>query len=100
MSRNGIVSRAHARARSPLTTKESECPHCRLPVSAKQPGSAAREAAPPQNGAAPLTDAQLTQLVSALQAARDGDFSVRLRAEGALARSPRRSTRSSSGTSA
>ncbi len=37
------------------------------------------------NGAARLTDAQLDKLVKALEAARDGDFSVRLRAEGPLA---------------
>jgi HAMP domain-containing protein/signal transduction histidine kinase/CheY-like chemotaxis protein len=37
------------------------------------------------NGATPLSQPELTQLVTALQAARDGDFSVRLRAEGALA---------------
>ncbi|MGZ8688140.1 MAG: HAMP domain-containing protein, partial [Gaiellaceae bacterium] len=38
-----------------------------------------------RKGAAPLTEAQLDRLVAALEAARDGDFSVRLRAEGALA---------------
>ena len=37
------------------------------------------------NGAARLTDAQLEKLVNALEAARDGDFSVRLRSEGPLA---------------
>ena len=37
------------------------------------------------NGAATLTEAQLAKLTSALEAARDGDFSVRLRADGALA---------------
>jgi HAMP domain-containing protein/CheY-like chemotaxis protein/GAF domain-containing protein len=37
------------------------------------------------NGAARLTDAQVDRLVKALEAARDGDFSVRLRAEGPLA---------------
>ena len=39
----------------------------------------------PTNGAARLTDAQLDRLVKALEAARDGDFSVRLRVEGPLA---------------
>ena len=38
-----------------------------------------------RNGAATLTEAQLAKLTSALEAARDGDFSVRLRADGALA---------------
>ena len=38
-----------------------------------------------ENGPSPLTEAQLDRLVSALEAARDGDFTVRLRAEGALA---------------
>jgi HAMP domain-containing protein/CheY-like chemotaxis protein/putative methionine-R-sulfoxide reductase with GAF domain len=38
-----------------------------------------------ENGAGTLTEAQLARLTSALEAARDGDFSVRLRAEGALA---------------
>ncbi len=38
-----------------------------------------------ENGTTPLTPAQMTRLVNALQAACDGDFSVRLRAEGALA---------------
>ena len=37
------------------------------------------------NGAGRLTDAQLDKLVKALEAARDGDFTVRLRAEGPLA---------------
>ena len=41
--------------------------------------------APATNGAARLTDTQLEKLVKALEAARDGDFSVRLRAEGPLA---------------
>jgi HAMP domain-containing protein/signal transduction histidine kinase/DNA-binding response OmpR family regulator len=39
----------------------------------------------PRDGAERLTDAQLNKLVKALEAARDGDFSVRLRAEGPLA---------------
>ena len=39
-----------------------------------------RRTAPPR-----LTEAQLAKLTSALEAARDGDFSVRLRADGALA---------------
>ena len=38
-----------------------------------------------ENGAATLTEAQLAKLTAALEAARDGDFSVRLRADGALA---------------
>ena len=38
-----------------------------------------------ENGAGTLTEAQLAKLTSALEAARDGDFSVRLRAEGQLA---------------
>ena len=38
-----------------------------------------------QNGASALTEAQLTRLVKALEAARDGDFTVRLREEGPLA---------------
>src|SRR5215211_3261263 len=42
-------------------------------------------AAAPSNGNAPLTQAQVDRLVTALEAARDGDFSVRLRADGALA---------------
>jgi HAMP domain-containing protein/signal transduction histidine kinase/DNA-binding response OmpR family regulator len=36
------------------------------------------------NGAGGLSDAQLQKLVAALEAAADGDFSVRLRADGAL----------------
>ena len=36
------------------------------------------------SGSSPLTNAQLDRLVTALEAARDGDFSVRLRAEGPL----------------
>ncbi len=36
------------------------------------------------NGSSPLTEAQLERLLTALEAARDGDFSVRLRAEGAM----------------
>ena len=57
--------------------------------------------APPrsENGADGLTQTQLTRLVNALEAAADGDFSVRLRAAGPLPMSRRRSTRSSSGTS-
>ena len=43
------------------------------------------ESSPPTNGAGRLTDAQLDKLVKALEAARDGDFTVRLRAEGPLA---------------
>jgi len=39
----------------------------------------------PQNGASALTEAQLARLVKALEAARDGDFSVRLREDGPLA---------------
>ncbi|HUH15326.1 MAG TPA: HAMP domain-containing protein, partial [Gaiellaceae bacterium] len=39
----------------------------------------------PQNGAPALTEAQLARLVKALEAARDGDFTVRLREEGPLA---------------
>jgi len=38
-----------------------------------------------ENGSPPLTEAQLERLVSALEAARDGDFSMRLRADGPLA---------------
>jgi len=41
--------------------------------------------APSTNGAGRLNDAQLDKLVKALEAARDGDFSVRLRPEGPLA---------------
>jgi HAMP domain-containing protein/CheY-like chemotaxis protein/signal transduction histidine kinase len=37
-----------------------------------------------RNGSGPLTDAQLDRLVTALRAASDGDFTVRLRADGAL----------------
>src|ERR687897_796956 len=37
------------------------------------------------DGAGVLTEAQLAKLTAALEAARDGDFSVRLRADGALA---------------
>ena len=50
---------------------------------AKSRTAAARSGA--ENGAATLTEAQLAKLTSALEAARDGDFSVRLRADGALA---------------
>ncbi|MBA2332984.1 MAG: HAMP domain-containing protein, partial [Actinobacteria bacterium] len=50
---------------------------------AKQPG-ARRPRGRATNGATPLTDAQLTKLVSALRSARDGDFSVRLRGDGAF----------------
>ena len=42
------------------------------------------KAARSRNGSSPLTNAQLDRLVTALEAARDGDFSVRLRAEGPL----------------
>ena len=52
-----------------------------------------------RNGSSELTDAQLDKLVSALQAAANGDFTVRLRAEGPLAEWRRRSTRSSSAIS-
>ncbi len=38
-----------------------------------------------ENGSSPLTNAQLDRLVAALEAVRDGDFSVRLRADGPLA---------------
>ena len=51
---------------------------------AKQPGARRPRARTTTNGAAPLTDAQLTRLVSALRSARDGDFSVRLRGDGAF----------------
>jgi len=42
-------------------------------------------AADSANGGPPLTDSELTKLVAALRAASDGDFSARLRGEGALA---------------
>ncbi len=53
---------------------------------AKPRKSAARTQArtPAENGSSPLTNAQLERLVFALEAARDGDFSVRLRAGGPL----------------
>ena len=38
-----------------------------------------------ENGAGTLTEAQVARLTAALEAARDGDFSVRLRAAGPLA---------------
>jgi HAMP domain-containing protein/signal transduction histidine kinase/CheY-like chemotaxis protein len=52
------------------------------PVSTRSAKSAARRSG---NGASGLTQAQLTKLVDALEAAAAGDFSVRLRADGPLA---------------
>ena len=49
------------------------------------PGAPGRRPPVVYDGAARLTDAQLHKLVTALEAARDGDFSVRLRADGPLA---------------
>jgi HAMP domain-containing protein/CheY-like chemotaxis protein/GAF domain-containing protein len=45
---------------------------------------AVRRRADNGDGAGPLTDVQLEGLVTALEAARDGDFSVRLRPDGAM----------------
>jgi HAMP domain-containing protein/signal transduction histidine kinase/CheY-like chemotaxis protein len=50
------------------------------PKERREPSSRA-----PGNGDAALTRAQLARLVAALQAASEGDFSVRLRGDGALA---------------
>ena len=52
-----------------------------------------------ENGADGLNQTQLNRLVTALEAAADGDFSVRLRADGPLADVAAGSTRWSSGTS-
>ncbi len=51
---------------------------------ANRPGARRSRARATANGAAPLTDAQSKQLVGALRSARDGDFSVRLRGDGAF----------------
>ena len=51
---------------------------------AKQPGARRSRSRAATNGSAALTDAQLKQLVGALRSARDGDFSVRLRGDGAF----------------
>ncbi len=51
---------------------------------AKQPGARRTRSRAAANGSASLTDAQVRQLVRALRAAREGDFSVRLRGEGAF----------------
>ena len=57
-----------------------------VPTSAERAKPARKAAARSrsENGSSPLTDAQLARLVAALEAARDGDFSVRMRAEGPL----------------
>ncbi len=59
----------------------------RVPTAGERTTRARKTAttAPSTNGAGRLTDAQLDKLVKALEAARDGDFSVRLRPEGPLA---------------
>jgi HAMP domain-containing protein/CheY-like chemotaxis protein/signal transduction histidine kinase len=50
----------------------------------KRPTRTTADRSQSRNGGAPLTQTQLDRLVAALTAARDGDFTVRLRAEGAL----------------
>ena len=52
-----------------------------------------------ENGADGLNQTQLNRLVTALEAAADGDFSVRCGPTARSRTSPPRSTRSSSGTS-
>ncbi len=58
-----------------------------VPTAAERAKPAQKTAARarPQNGSSPLTDAHLDRLVTALEAAASGDFTVRLRAEGPLA---------------
>ncbi len=50
-----------------------------------QPARSSTARSAPQNGADGLTQSQLNRLVDALDAAANGDFSVRLRADGPLA---------------
>ncbi len=59
----------------------------RVPTAGERSRRARKSATTVQsaNGAGRLNDAQLAKLVKALEAARDGDFSVRLRPEGPLA---------------
>jgi HAMP domain-containing protein len=58
-----------------------------VPTSAERAKATRKTAARSRsrNGSSELTDAQLDKLVSALQAAANGDFTVRLRADGPLA---------------
>ena len=68
----------------PLKTKELPVPP--VPTSRERAKANRKATARTRsgNGSSPLTEAQLERLLTALEAARDGDFSVRLRAEGAM----------------
>ena len=91
--RTGIVASRAARgdrSSSAPAKRRNPCPQCPLPVSGEthQSPRTSRDRLSfraPTNGAAVLTQAQLDRLVRAIQAARDGDFTVRLRPEGPLA---------------